>query len=484
MNKSLNITDLIDSKKAMLTEKILDYYDGDQDEHLIKLMNDPSKGRKDWNSRGLIPRTRNILKMIIEKSGLLFSDKAPTLDVHVNGVVNEAASAILQKQLENIDWVEFFNNFDGVVRMLKTALVLVQFDEEAGTLAFDILTQQNSAVVTGLNKQMTTLIYRTSGNDLDDNMDPFDKTATYIVYTKELIQEISVNRNGEESITGVQPNPFGMIPVVAFHDTNTPRSEFWNCIPTDLVQINDMYNLHITDSEFAASWAKQSTLFTNAKIVANEDVGYESQQVYGSALPTYAPTQGAMIGGPGQVISIDSQGVDNILLEYKSPVVDLQPIDDMVNKWVADFAADWAVNVKFGGNANADSGFKLVVEEMPNLELRKKRARMFEAGFKRLYKVISKVVNLGTPGLLPEDGELFAQFQAPILPVNQKENEEVWSRKILEGRATRVDYFMVTQGMTKQEAEAKVAEIDAATAPIIPVQRYQVKLTPPSMPAE
>ena len=445
MSKSPNISDLIDLKKAELTSKILDYFDGDQEGHLVKLLNDPNKGRKDWQSRGIIPRTRNILKMVVDKSGLLFNDKAPTLDVYTSGELDEATSAVLQAHLENLDWIEFFTNFDSVVRMLKTACILVQYDTESSSLTFDILTQQNSAVVMNPhNKQINTLVYRTAGN-------ADSKIQEFRVFTKELIQDIAVNEVGEESISMSMPNPFGCVPVVSFHDTNTPRVDFWNKIPTDLVQINDMYNLHITDSEYAASWSKLKTLFTNAR-VASDDYGI-------SSVP-----QNTMIGGPSQVIQIDTTGVDSAFVEYKGPEVNLQPIDDMVNKWVADFAADWAVNVKFGGSGTADSGFKLIVEEMPNLELRKKRARMFEAGFKRLFRVISKVINHYKPGAFPEDSELFAAFAAPILPVNERDQEEVWTRRIAAGRATRADYFMSVFGMTKQEAQDKISEIDAENA--------------------
>ena len=85
---------------------------------------------------------------------------------------------------------------------------------------------------------------------------------------------------------------------------------------------------------------------------------------------------------------------------------------------------------------------------------------MFEAGFKRFYTVLKAVA--GSVGItLPEDGELFAKFGPPDLPVDEKATEEVWSRRIQEKRASRTDYFMEVKGMSKDEAEAKIREIDA-----------------------
>lgn len=449
---STNITDLICCDEAECAEKILDYYDGEQEEWLVKILNDPTKGRKDWKGRGIIPRTRNIMKMIIDKSGLLFNDKAPKLDVYTSaGEVDENASIILQQELENVDWVEFFTNFDSVVRMLKTALVLVQYDIESQSLVLDILHRQNCAVVLNPNnKQINTLVYKVN----DDGF--------YRVFTKDLIQDVFVSEDtGEETILSSEPNTFGIVPVAVFHDTNTPRCDFWNEIPMDLLQINDIYNLHITDSEYAASWSKLKTLFTNCRILGAEDIQQEAIQMYGQALPRMAPSGSGLVGGPSQVIQIDTMGVDSPFVEYKGPEVNLEPIDLMIQRWVGDYAADWSVNVQANTSGGIDSGFKLMVEEMPNMELRKKRARMFEAGFKRLFKVIKTVINTARPGTFADDLELFVSFSAPDLVIDEKANEEVWSRKISEGRASRVDYFMEVKGMTKDEAQAKVNEIDA-----------------------
>ena len=64
----LNIAELFENKEAELTEKIIDMYLGEQEEYVVKLLSDPQKGRKDWQTRGIIPRHRNIIKMIIDKN--------------------------------------------------------------------------------------------------------------------------------------------------------------------------------------------------------------------------------------------------------------------------------------------------------------------------------------------------------------------------------------------------------------------------------
>ena len=451
----IKLAELFETKEAELSEKIVDLYLGKQEKYLIKLLNDPYKGRKDWKDQGMIPRHRNLMKMIIDKSGLLFNDKAPDFAVYNNKEdknVDESQTALLKMLMDQVQFVEFFTNFDSLVRMLKTALVLVQFDVDNKELVLLPLTQHN-CYISQKGSKIESLIFKVGESD---------GYCFYRTYTSDLIQDFQVDeKTGEEALIKTIPNPFGIIPVAAFHDTNIPMFDFWNEVPTDLVQINELYNLHITDSEYAASWAKRKTLFTNVKISSDIGSSMEVVQFPGDILPHQQVSQSGLIGGPSRVISFESNGGEQPFIEYRGPDVDLQPIDDMVNKWVADYAADWSVNVKMAGSGVADSGFKLIVEEMSNLELRKQRAKMFETGFNRLFQVIKSVINAYLPGSFSDDAVLFTTFHKPSLPVDEKLNEEIWSRKIAEGRATRAMYFMEVYGYTKEEAANIVAEIDA-----------------------
>ena len=447
-------TDLFDEDDMAVAKKALDYYDGEQKEWVEKQL---KRLRFSAFSSGMLaPRFRNIVKMVVDKSGMLFNSKPPVLEVYTGDDVNEAESASLMDLMESADWIEFFTNLDPVVRMLKTCIVLVGYIPEEDRLTLTLLGPHNAGVsYDEMTKKVNILIYKTGHTD---------EGKTYRVWSPELVQDITVLKDsGEERIDEVFPNPYGAIPMAVFHDTNTPREGFWNEIPEDLISVNDIYNIALSDSEYSAAWSKYETLFTNATVEGSDEAGIMMpMQIEGEPLPRLRPTMGpAAIGGPGKVIQIDTNGVQNPFVEYKGPKPNLQPLDAMVQKWVVDFAADWSVNANADVNA-ADSGFKLVVKEMPNLELRKKRQRMMEAGFKRLFQVIKKVVQG-----FSEQSELFASFGAPALPIDEKAEEEVWSRRIAEKRATRVDYFKAVYGMSTEEAEAKVAEIDAA-APIVP----------------
>lgn len=475
------ITDLFDKDDMETAEKFLDYYDGDQKEYVLKIL---KSTRANSLQAGLMPRHRNIVKMVVDKSGLLFNGKAPVLSVYDSPEAvdpDPVQTQELMTWMDGCDWIEFFTNFDAVVRMLRTSVILWQYvpaaEGDPSKLFPIILGQHNCAIhVDNITRKMDTLLYSTGE----------DETAEYYrVYTPELIQDISVNKiTGDEVITHAEPNPYLMIPASVFHDTNIPREGFWNEIPEDLIEINDIYNIALSDSEYSSIWSKYQTAITNAT-VASTDGGNFMIPVQDPTRPIgvrLSPVNPAAIGGPGKIIELDTSGLGGqaATFEYKGPTPDLMPLDSIVKQWVMDFAADWSVNASVESNA-ADSGFKLIVKEMPNLELRKKRQKMFEAGFKRMYQVIKTIVNQWNPGTFSEESVLFCKFAPPDLPLDEKLTEEVWSRRIKEGRASRTMYFMQVHGMTEDEAKRTIVEIDAEAAAYNPAPVTPVVTATPGM---
>ena len=451
---------LFEKKGQATASQVMDYYNGQSKSHLMRFL---QEFRKNALKKGLQPRSRNIVKMVIDKSGMLFSGRAPTIEVYADPAsetVDLVASAKTQVILESASWVEFFTNFDAMLRMLKTCYVLVQYSVEKKRWLFQALSQKNCAVSLDDFGDLETLIYETGVIE--------DQGTTYRVWTALEVIDLLVDENGNELITARLPNIYGVIPASVFHDTNVPFGNCdWNTIPVDLIEVNDIYNLHLCDSEFASMWNKNPTLFTNARIQGGVSGTMVEQQHFNEALPRWVPSNDpGFVGGPGTVVAVETDG-DSVYLDYKKPDVNLMPMDDMVSKWVADFAGDWSVNIKLDGQGSAaDSGFKLVVEELPNLELRKERSRMMESGFKRLYEVIKVLANTHGYGL-PEDSVLYVAFAPPDLPVDERAAEEVWSRRIAEKRASRVDYFMSMHGLSEIEARLRIAAIDAE-APITP----------------
>lgn len=440
---------MLKGDQAKSTQRALDYLDGKQLRHVQHVLDDPSKGRKHWKKKGIIPRYRNITDMVVNRSAMLFKDALPVFSVYngTSDTVNDRETKALAEEMWKVEFAEFLGNLDKVTRLVKTAVVLVQYDYEEQHLTFDILTRANCAVVVSPGKQeIQGLVYVVSSNT---------EMPVYRVMTKELIIDL-VDINNNITVVDTATNPYGIVPACPFYDTSLPRSGFWIETDFDLVEINEAYNLALTDSEYSVSWQKIQTLFTNMRISSDRSQSVQTQMnpsLAGDTTPT------AIVGGPGSVVEMDSQGVDGPFIEYKGPSTDLTALNDVVDGWVKSIAYDWAVRVKTEGAGSASSGFQLIVEEMDNLELRKQRQRMFENGFKRLFRNIKSIYSFVQPGMFSADSQLQVKFSAPFLPVDVMQEENVWSTRIAENRATEIDYFMAVNGMTKEEAELKFIEI-------------------------
>ena len=450
--------DLLNGDKPCAARKGLNYLDGNLEEEMIKLLSDTHKGRKKWREKGIIPRYRALTKMIIEKSGQLFKDAMPIFEVYQkeSDTEDEIETQAFMDEIDKIEFQEFLINLDQVTRLLKTSVVLIQYDSLEGKVVLDILSRANCQVVIDPSTRgIRALIYITSS---------YNEIATYRIFTKEEVidlREVKVGSATRIEIADRVPNSLGIVPAVAFHDTTIPRTGFWNTAPNDLIGLNELVNLHITDSEYAISWAKLPTLFTIDCDAQNSQPVMEVSEMYGSPLPRQTVSDGTISGGPSQAISLTSNTAGGTpSVQYLSPKVDITPLDDTVAGWIKSYSADWSVRVEVAGTGRvANSGFQLVIEELPNMELRRTRQRMFEAGFKRFYRVYREVLRGAGIRYFSDGGELFTEFSDPILPVDAKENEEVWDLRITGNRATVIDYFMAEYGIDKEEAMEKYLEI-------------------------
>lgn len=434
--------ELLQGKKPSDAQRAINFFDGEQEVEMIKVLNDAYKGRQNWKSRGMVPRYRNITRMIVEKSGRLFMSGLPQFDIFraQQTDADEDLNKILAEEIAKVEFHETLTQFDQIVRLLKTGLMLVQYDTAQKKMVLDILHRGNAAVqISPVTKEVTSMIYRVSEED---------NVSAYRVFSAEEIIDLVVTtntgKNAQITVTNTEPNLYGIVPVVAFYDTTIPRSGFWVDGGQDLIQVNEMVNMHLTDSEWALSFAKRPTVVTNMKLAGNTN-SYDT--IDGQ------PSDEKILTGPDQVIYVDSMGVDSPFYEYKVPQVDVKPMDEVVSGWTTALAHDWSVNLRNDSNSRATSGFQLVVEGLDNKELRIQRQRMFEQGFKRFFRVLRQVLKVANGrDVFPEDSELFVSFADDKLPVDDKENEELWSLKIAEGRGSVISYLMDTHGITREEA--------------------------------
>ena len=497
MAKTLTFNDLT-GDETVEAQKLLDYYDGEQIEYLVRDLN---AHRKEWKERNIIPRVRNITKTIVDKSGLLFNEP-PTLEIVSAAGSKPVTDDTFTSLMERSDWVEFFQNVDVYTRLLKSVCILQQKYIAADTstqngvyvpnvqagdaLLLTLLTRANAAValdVTGT--QIIELAFLTS--DIAPGGD-----FTYRDITPDLITDWTVH-NQKETCTESKPNPDGLVPATMVYDVNRPRKGAWVNPPEDIISLQEAVNLAFTDTEFAIAHQKQKTLFTNAHLVGSNGKGASSpmlgiphaEEGFTPAGTNYpSSTVGnstAAMGGLGNVVTLTT-GDPSVAptVKFDGPVSDLDKLTAVIDSLIKGIAYDWSVSLRSEGSGKANSGFQIIVEEMDNLQLRAKRAQSFQAAFRRFYEITQRLYPVLT------QGRLRVQFAPPSLPVNTAEQEQLWSTKIEEGRASVLDYFKSVEGLTDDEAWEKIEEIQAVNAKLgftVKNTALEQATSPPAAPA-
>lgn len=484
------------SENACKIQKLVDFYEGDQLNHVVQMLNGGANGwgrRKEWGNRGIIPRVRNITKSIIEKSGLLFN-KPPSLGIVTDPDLPPAIDDVLMEMMENADWVENFQNLDIYTRLTGSTVLLQQltvpddltttngqyrFNYTRGDqLMFSILHHGNALV--RMNAACTKIIelaYIMNDIALGTQISgqARSKNWTYCVWTPLEILEIAVDEDQKTASSGEgevelvisrEPNPYGIVPASFFYDTRKPRVGYWARPAEDIISLQEMVNLALTDTEFAIAWQKQKTLMITGDFEADENnqgdlvvptvkQGYTPGGAVYNDIPFYQTRKQTALGGLGSIVKLgmDGSGVAG-KAEFIGPDTDLASLDAIITGFVEAVANDWSVNLNYGGGGKANSGFQLIVEEIDNMQLREARAQMCQASLRRFYEV-TKVIY---PGQLT-DGYLQAHFAPPSLPVNVEEQEAIWSVRISSNRASVKDYFMEEKQMSEDEAMVKMADI-------------------------
>jgi hypothetical protein len=429
--------------------KALDYYDGDQLRHLEYLLdggrsdgrgNTDSQGQtilnggiKDWRARGVYPLFVNVTKKIIDRSALSYQ-RPPERKVMVGETLNESATDDYKAILRNARFESVMDVADSVARLLKEVILLaqpVEVENGEDKIMVNILHRGNCDVDFDFkNGTIRSLMFQSAG------CGPHGGKLFHMWTTEESLDIELVG--SKPVVVGRESHGFGIIPAAVLFDTSRPRCGFWHKPAWDeIVRLNEGTNLMHTEVKHAERFQAFPPLFTNAKMPAD------------------------MVIGSDAVVEIqDPGGGAAIFLEYRSSDINLDEFMNWLKDLTADVADDWGVNLRVSGGGSADSGFKLVVEEIWNLETRNDRlkaATQFERDFYQVILAISNDQNLG----LPADSELLVKFPAPRLPVNEKEAHDIRKEELA------LELISREQIWRDKDPDITDAEIEARKALII-----------------
>jgi hypothetical protein len=419
-----------------VAKQAFDYLEGQILPYLEAILDDTCKGISKWRERGVLPIYESNLSQIIEQSANTYQDDPNREIVKEDGDLDEDKTALYAELLEKSQLNQYINSFDESRRLGRASLILIQYDDETERIVPSILSRDNSDVKWNQKtRQIDALIY--SAGTCGPN-----GGQLFHLWTPEVVQDIEMASTGSGgTLVAETPHDYGVVPVAYAWDIAPPRYGFW---PKDksqqLISLNDAVSLFHTQAKYAQKDQTFPTLFGDVEI-----------------------PDGTVMGS-GAYVKMDRGGTVDALpfLEYKAATdVDksLPAFLEWLKVYVKNVGQQWGVNLRIDGNANSDSGFKLVVEEFPSLELRNKRIKSavpFEFQLHNVYSIVSEVHGLGDI-----TGKFRVDFKPPRLPVNDKEQWEIAMGKLATGVWSKEDFWRhENPDITEKEIKERKARID------------------------
>jgi len=438
MSSYKDLIDNLTSKSVKSAQVAVDYLENDMLGHMHQLL---AKHITKYDKRGFVPIYENLTRILIERSAKSYK-VSPKRAVMVGDTVSDGQTQIYNDLIKGTNLNFIAQDVDTRARLLKAAVLLPQVDTDeqgigSGKINLSVLSRNNCDVkVNRMTGEIEGLFYTAGMVGLRDGQ-------IYHHWTPGVITDLEGDK-----VTGERANPYGMVPAAILHDTRPPASgELWRYPAWEqLTQLNNGINLFNTETLYNARFAMVGSPVTNMIIPEGTVMGIDSP------------------------LSMSTGDGSDPFFEYKSPTVQISQILDWLTKLKDGVSDEWGVNLKFAAGSIADSGFKLLVEEFENIELRQQRlvaAKRFEAELYHVLAVMSQVHSWG----LDINGIGVADFPEPALPVNQSQDWLIAKEQLALGILSPEEYWqMKDPDLTIEQLAVKRRAYDksrglAATVP-------------------
>lgn len=394
----------IKSAAVVTAQKAVDYLENDMLCHMKDLL---QFHLKDWQKRKFVPLYENPTKILIERSAKTYKE-SPKRAVTVNGEVSEGQTEAYNDLLRGTNLNFISQDLDARARLFRASLLLPQFDTESEKLTLTVLSRNNSDVSFDRNTgEMDGLIYTAGIRGINGGQ-------LYHLWTPTEIRDFEDG----DLVGSAMPNPYGIIPAAILNDTRPPLGELWKYKSWEqLLQLSDGVNLFNTEALFNARYAMVGSPVTNMEIPEGTVMGIDAPK------------------------SFKSDGAADPFFEFTSPTANVTEFMAWFKPFREAIADEWGVNLNIAGSGTADSGFKLIVEEFENIELRQTRivaAKQFEEDLYQVFAAMSVVHDWG----LDSEGRGVADFKEPALPVNKTEEWTIAKEQLALGVLSLEEYWL------------------------------------------
>lgn len=421
--------DLLTQTSVVSANRAIDYLVGDQIKHIEAILNDGNRGITKWQERGVEPVINNLTKKIVDRSAKSYSTEPERLVF--SGESESTESTEHYNDILEGDGNEFIDALDAYSRLLKVAMMLVQYVEETGEYSFSVLHRGNSDVA--YNRKTNTiesLIYTAETPGPNGG-------KMFHHWTPETITDIEVTQNGGRVVGTPEDHPYGIVPIAVLRDIGKPVTGFWpNDAWDELIRLNEVVNQFCTEWRFASKYQTFPSTVTNADIKNGQTAGVDS------------------------IVKIDTAGLGDqaVFYELSSPTINLDQFKEAFADLIEEVADNWGVKLEVGGTATADSGFQLIVQENNSLETRQKRiksAKSFEIDLFRVVSTIEEALSL----TLNTSMEIATDFAEPALAVDVKTEREADRLDFAAGLITKKDWLKKwNPDMTEAELNERTSE--------------------------
>lgn len=416
------------SKNVQSAIVAVDYLENDMLKHMEALLSDPETGLKQWKTRGFRPLFENPTRILVERSAKTYKEP-PKRNVTLNGALSQTLTDSYKELLSTTNLNFTAQDVDHRSRLLDAALLLPQVaDDEDETITLSVLSRDNCEVLLDPDtRKMTALLYTAGNTGIDGGQMFHGWTADEIVDME------------DGKVVGRRDNPYGIIPAAILHDTRPSLGDLWSYPRWEqLIAMSDGVNFFNTEALFNARYGMVGSPVTNMEIPEGTVMGIDAPK------------------------SFNSMGIESPFFNYEAPTTNIEAFHNWLGKFKETISDEWGVNLKFAGGSIADSGFKLVVEEFENIELRQTRivaARQFEEDLYQVFATMSAVHDWG----LDTNGRGVADFKEPKLPVNEQTDWLIAKEQLTLGMLSPKEYWLKRDpDITPEQLAEKQSVFDAS----------------------
>lgn len=405
--------------------KRLDYYKGEQEEHLDMIL---SRQFKHPERLRLQKSFSNITRRIINEVSVVYK-RAPQRHLTLNGKkVEGRIEETFQELYESARADAVLKKANRYTNLLNT--IGIQAVWRNDRVELDILTPDIVNVVQDAmdpTRASAVIIEQRYADTvaLEGPSNPFGASCLYIAWTLDshmVFDEQGRARTDLANDTG--SNPYGLIPIVFFRDSY-PDSYFWNHGTDDLINAQDTLNVQLTE--------------------LNQLIKMQSFSV--PVIIGDAPPEGVTID-PSNFLSIplgDATGKGQPDFKFVSPDPKIKDILEAIGETVRRIADDWGLSMdSFKLSGSPASGLSLKLSNLRLLERREDDVALYLDYEKELFDVMRAVHNAhaAPADQIPEKAEFSINFSEMEFPEDPTAEDARWITRIQQNIKTRAQWLM------------------------------------------